>query len=155
MRGDSSCGLRPVRACAGETRETVDMMAGLAVLVEQYLGKQSRAAVRGAAAAPPWRPLLPHLCTAARPPLSNTPHPTSQPPTPSALLTPPPHTHTHTPTLHLPDSRPITTHTHTQLFRTWGSVLAMLPVGGPKVWGNATFAPDDDDGIRAAGRSYG
>ena len=30
---------------AGETRETVDMMAGLAVLVEQYLGKQSRAAV--------------------------------------------------------------------------------------------------------------
>jgi hypothetical protein len=101
MRGDSSCGLRPVRACAGETRETVDMMAGLAVLVEQYLGKQSRAAVRGAAAAPPWRPLLPHLCTAARPPLSNTPHPTSQPPTPSALLTPPPHTHTHTAVPHL------------------------------------------------------
>lgn len=32
--------------CAGETRETVDMMSGLAVLVEQYLGKQSRAAVR-------------------------------------------------------------------------------------------------------------
>jgi hypothetical protein len=32
---------------AGETRETVDMMAGLAVLVEQYLGKQSRAAVSG------------------------------------------------------------------------------------------------------------
>jgi hypothetical protein len=31
---------------SGETRETVDMMAGLAVLVEQYLGKQSRAAVR-------------------------------------------------------------------------------------------------------------
>lgn len=29
----------------GETRETVDMMAGLAVLVEQYLGKQTRAAV--------------------------------------------------------------------------------------------------------------
>lgn len=42
-----------------------------------------------------------------------------------------------------------------QLFRTWGSVLAMLPVGGPKVWGNATHAPDDDDAIRAAGRSYG
>jgi len=42
-----------------------------------------------------------------------------------------------------------------QLFRTWGSVMAMLPVGGSKVWGNATFAPDDDDDIKAAGRSYG
>jgi hypothetical protein len=42
-----------------------------------------------------------------------------------------------------------------QLFRTWGSVMAMLPVGGPKVWGNASFAPDDDDEIKAAGRSYG
>ncbi|KAF6256224.1 Lecithin:cholesterol acyltransferase-domain-containing protein [Scenedesmus sp. NREL 46B-D3] len=70
---------------SGETRETVDMMAGLAVLVEQYLGKQSRAA----------------------------------------------------------------------MFRTWGSVLAMLPVGGPKVWGNATHAPDDDATVTAAGRSYG
>eukprot|EP00879_Flechtneria_rotunda_P012648 GHRR01013206.1.p1 GENE.GHRR01013206.1~~GHRR01013206.1.p1 ORF type:complete len:750 (+),score=225.44 GHRR01013206.1:937-3186(+) len=70
---------------SGETRETVDMMAGLAVLVEQYLGKQSRAA----------------------------------------------------------------------LFRTWGSAMAMMPVGGPKVWGNATFAPDDDANITAAGRSYG
>ncbi|WIA16398.1 hypothetical protein OEZ85_013090 [Tetradesmus obliquus] len=70
---------------SGETRETVDMMAGLAVLVEQYLGKQSRAA----------------------------------------------------------------------MFRTWGSVLAMLPVGGPKVWGNATHAPDDDEKVTAAGRSYG
>eukprot|EP00878_Enallax_costatus_P008458 GHUV01008840.1.p1 GENE.GHUV01008840.1~~GHUV01008840.1.p1 ORF type:complete len:707 (+),score=149.19 GHUV01008840.1:1658-3778(+) len=70
---------------SGETRETVDMMAGLAVLVEQYLGKQSRAA----------------------------------------------------------------------LFRTWGSPMAMLPVGGPKVWGNATFAPDDDPQVIAAGRTYG
>lgn len=42
-----------------------------------------------------------------------------------------------------------------QLFRTWGSVMAMLPVGGSKVWGNATNAPDDDDAIRAAGRSFG
>lgn len=42
-----------------------------------------------------------------------------------------------------------------QMFRTWGSVLAMLPVGGPKVWGNATHAPDDDKQITKAGRSYG
>lgn len=53
---------------------------------------------------------------------------------------------------------PPTPNTHSlpvQLFRTWGSVMAMLPVGGSKVWGNATFAPDDDDDIKAAGRSYG
>jgi hypothetical protein len=31
----------------------------------------------------------------------------------------------------------------------------MLPVGGSQVWGNASFAPDDDEKITAAGRSYG
>jgi hypothetical protein len=36
---------------AGETRETVDIVAGLAVLVEQYLGKQSRAGVSVASSA--------------------------------------------------------------------------------------------------------
>ncbi len=34
------------RLLSGETRDTVDMMAGLAVLVERYLGRQSRAQVR-------------------------------------------------------------------------------------------------------------
>jgi phospholipid:diacylglycerol acyltransferase len=42
-----------------------------------------------------------------------------------------------------------------QLFRTWGSVLGMLPVGGAGVWGNASWAPDDDDTILRQGRSYG
>ena len=45
-----------------------------------------------------------------------------------------------------------------QLARTWGSLFAMLPVGGPKVWGNATWAPDDAPlapALRAAGRSLG
>lgn len=41
------------------------------------------------------------------------------------------------------------------LFRTWGSLQTMLPVGGPKVWGNATHAPDDPPELRAAGRSLG
>lgn len=45
---------------AGETRETVDMMAGLAVLVEQYLGKQSRAAVRSIRKG---RAKIMHTCT--------------------------------------------------------------------------------------------
>lgn len=41
------------------------------------------------------------------------------------------------------------------LWRTWGSCLTMLPLGGTKIWGNATWAPDDDDDIRKTGRSYG
>ncbi|EIE21902.1 Lecithin:cholesterol acyltransferase [Coccomyxa subellipsoidea C-169] len=30
-----------------------------------------------------------------------------------------------------------------KLFRTWGSAMGMLPVGGPDIWGNTTWAPDD------------
>lgn len=30
-----------------------------------------------------------------------------------------------------------------RLFRTWGSLTAMLPKGGAAVWGNLTHAPDD------------
>lgn len=30
-----------------------------------------------------------------------------------------------------------------KLFRTWGSLTAMLPKGGAAVWGNRTHAPDD------------
>ena len=30
-----------------------------------------------------------------------------------------------------------------RLFRTWGSGLGMLPIGGTAAWGNATWAPDD------------
>lgn len=32
-----------------------------------------------------------------------------------------------------------------QLFRTWGSLTAMLPKGGTALWGNDTYAPEDDD----------
>eukprot|EP00891_Asterochloris_glomerata_P002292 jgi/Astpho2/2292/e_gw1.00040.193.1_t len=35
--------------------------------------------------------------------------------------------------------------TRANLFRTWGSLHGMLPVGGPAIWGNGTWAPDDDD----------
>jgi hypothetical protein len=46
---------------------------------------------------------------------------------------------------------------HPQLARTWGSLHAMLPVGGPKIWGNVTWAPDDvaAPNLTAAGRSLG
>eukprot|EP00727_Mastigamoeba_balamuthi_P014135 m51a1_g9344 putative phospholipid:diacylglycerol acyltransferase (608) ;mRNA; f:74168-76142 len=39
-----------------------------------------------------------------------------------------------------------------QMFRSWSSVLALLPKGGDAVWGNATAAPDDAEG---ANRTYG
>ncbi|GAX78751.1 hypothetical protein CEUSTIGMA_g6188.t1 [Chlamydomonas eustigma] len=42
-----------------------------------------------------------------------------------------------------------------KLFRTWASVLSMLPVGGTKVWGNATWAPDDTEEVRSKGRTFG
>ncbi|KAG1663891.1 hypothetical protein FOA52_014704 [Chlamydomonas sp. UWO 241] len=42
-----------------------------------------------------------------------------------------------------------------RLFRTWASLLAMMPVGGARVWGNSTWAPDDTDTMRAAGRTFG
>jgi len=70
---------------SGESRETADMMQGVAFLVESYLSRTRRAG----------------------------------------------------------------------MFRTWGSLQTMLPVGGPKVWGNGTHAPDDTPELRAAGRSLG
>ena len=42
-----------------------------------------------------------------------------------------------------------------EVVRTWGSMMAMLPVGGTKVWGDVNWAPDDDENITAAGRSFG
>ena len=56
---------------------------------------------------------------------------------------------------YLTDSMMMSRARRAQLFRTWGSVLALLPVGGPKVWGNGSWAPDDDDIVRSHGRSYG
>lgn len=41
------------------------------------------------------------------------------------------------------------------LFRTWGSMVQMQPVGGAAVWGNATWAPDNTPALRAAGASAG
>ena len=43
----------------------------------------------------------------------------------------------------------------TAVWRTWGSPLGMLPIGGENIWGNETFAPDDDDSIRKQNSSYG
>lgn len=41
------------------------------------------------------------------------------------------------------------------MFRTWGSALQMLPIGGRAVWGNTTWAPDDTPFMQKAGLSYG
>lgn len=41
------------------------------------------------------------------------------------------------------------------MFRSWGSLIGMLPQGGNKVWGNSTWAPDDNDAMRAVGATYG
>ena len=38
---------------------------------------------------------------------------------------------------------------------SWGSLIGMLPQGGNRVWGNATWAPDDNDAMREAGATYG
>lgn len=43
----------------------------------------------------------------------------------------------------------------TRIIRTWGSAYAMVPVGADKVWGNATWAPDDTEEMVAANRTYG
>ncbi|KAF5843873.1 Lecithin:cholesterol acyltransferase-domain-containing protein, partial [Dunaliella salina] len=42
-----------------------------------------------------------------------------------------------------------------KLWRSWGSALAMFPVGGPKIWGNGTWAPDDTKEMRDLGRTFG
>jgi hypothetical protein len=31
----------------------------------------------------------------------------------------------------------------TLVWRSWGSALGMLPIGGTRIWGNSTWAPDD------------
>ena len=36
-----------------------------------------------------------------------------------------------------------------------GASLGMLPVGGDDIWGNCSWAPDDDDRIREKGRTRG
>lgn len=43
----------------------------------------------------------------------------------------------------------------TLLWRTWGSAIGMLPIGGSAIWGNETWAPDDTPEIRAANRTFG
>ena len=42
-----------------------------------------------------------------------------------------------------------------KLFRTWGSGLGMLPIGGPAVWGNSTWAPDDTEEMKKNNQTYG
>ena len=42
-----------------------------------------------------------------------------------------------------------------KLFRTWGSGLGMLPIGGPAVWGNSTWAPDDTTEMKDKNVTYG
>ncbi|CAG8650933.1 22413_t:CDS:10 [Dentiscutata erythropus] len=39
-----------------------------------------------------------------------------------------------------------------ELFRSWGGLSSMLPKGGEAIWGNATHAPDDIEGLDC---SYG
>jgi phospholipid:diacylglycerol acyltransferase len=41
------------------------------------------------------------------------------------------------------------------VIRTWGSMMAMLPVGGTRVWGDASGAPDDTPNVTDAGRTLG
>lgn len=43
----------------------------------------------------------------------------------------------------------------TALFRSWPSMMSLLPVGGTAVWGSASGAPDDVPAILEAGRTYG
>ena len=45
--------------------------------------------------------------------------------------------------------------TRSRLFRSWGSIIGMLPVGGPNIWGNGTWAPDDTPAMRARNESHG
>ncbi|KAK9839349.1 hypothetical protein WJX84_008799 [Apatococcus fuscideae] len=43
----------------------------------------------------------------------------------------------------------------TSLFRSWGSSIGMLPVGGPGIWGNHTWSPEDTPKMQKDGVSYG
>lgn len=40
-------------------------------------------------------------------------------------------------------------------FRSWGSVIGMLPGGGNRVWGDLNGAPDDNGPIKKANATYG
>ncbi len=42
-----------------------------------------------------------------------------------------------------------------QLFRSWGSSIGLLPIGGPAVWGNHTWAPEDTPDMLGNGLSFG
>lgn len=42
-----------------------------------------------------------------------------------------------------------------RLFRTWGAGVGMLPVGGPDIWGNTSWAPDDTEDMRHSNTTYG
>jgi hypothetical protein len=33
----------------------------------------------------------------------------------------------------------------TLVWRSWGSTVGMMPLGGTRIWGNATWAPDDSE----------
>ena len=41
------------------------------------------------------------------------------------------------------------------LFRSWGSLIGMLPVGGPNIWGNTTWAPDDTPAMTERNETHG
>lgn len=43
----------------------------------------------------------------------------------------------------------------THLFRSWGAAMGMLPVGGPSIWGNATWSPEDTPEMTQKGVSLG
>ena len=43
----------------------------------------------------------------------------------------------------------------TTIWRTWGSPLGMLPIGGAAFWGNETFAPDENEHAVARNTSLG
>ena len=42
-----------------------------------------------------------------------------------------------------------------KLFRTWGSGIGMLPIGGPAIWGNNTWAPDDTPKMKSENVTFG
>lgn len=41
------------------------------------------------------------------------------------------------------------------MFRTWGAGIGMLPVGGPAIWGNSSWAPDDTPEMAARNQTFG
>ncbi|KAL3135758.1 hypothetical protein ABBQ32_007321 [Trebouxia sp. C0010 RCD-2024] len=45
--------------------------------------------------------------------------------------------------------------TRANLFRSWGSLIGMLPVGGPNIWGNTTWAPDDTPVMADRNQTHG